>query len=542
MTRRRIASHDGSASARERVDVGKEPRPRQGRGSRRDFLKVIAAGGALPVLAVACSRLSTGTTQPTSVGVTASGESCGLVCVRPREYVGAFPNPLKGFRPDVPSPDGGHGRGLDNPLVTLARHYIRWNEVEDTAGDGVDRILTFCNPRWGGLEKRNIKIIPRVYLYWPDRYYWPSDLRPGDYGSRRFLYRLGKLVTKLGQAWDGDPRIAYVETGIVGPCGEQWNPTSHFELRKVMAETYAAAFPNKLCMIRYPWQWMDCGFGVFWDSWGCRKDTARMLEVLESSELADSWKTRVRGGEIPYGFGDPPGLNPNDTMANPHHIDWVECLTRRGHWNHLGWVAEYDWKRPEAAAHGQRLQKAFGYRFSIEEVSYTAAIKTGEVLEIALSIRNTGSSPFYYSWPFVVSLLDEQTHRCVWEAEFPDVDIRNWLPGDRWLQFANWNTDLGRYVLDEGPARYGVPPIQNRVVGRFRLPPGFRSGRYILALAILDPAGRTPSCRFAIENYFIGGRHPIGRIGVGRSLDSAELDRTMFKDLADDNTLAYQPA
>ena len=289
-------------------------------------------------------------------------------------------------------------------------------------------------PRWGGLEKRNIKIIPRVYLYWPDRYYWPSDLRPGDYGSRRFLYRLGKLVTKLGQAWDGDPRIAYVETGIVGPCGEQWNPTPHFELRKVMAETYAAAFPNKLCMIRYPWQWMDYAFGVFWDSWGCHKDTARMLEVLESSELADSWKTRVRGGEIPYGFGDPPGLNPDDTMANPHHIDWVECLTRRGHWNHLGWVAEYDWKRPEAAAHGQRLQKAFGYRFSIEEVSYTAAIKTGEVLEIALSIRNTGSSPFYYAWPFVVSLLDEQTHRCVWEAEFPDVDIRRWLPGDRWLQ------------------------------------------------------------------------------------------------------------
>ena len=139
--------------------------------------------------------------------------------------------------------------------------------------------------------------------------------------------------------------------------------------------------PDKLCMIRYPWQWPEYKFGVFWDSWGTHKDTARMLGALETPALADSWKTRVRGGEISCGFGEPPGDSPDDTMAKSHHIDWIECLIRRCHWNHLGRVSCYDWKKP-AAANGQRLQKSFGYRFVVEEVSYPVRVVPGGAVEL----------------------------------------------------------------------------------------------------------------------------------------------------------------
>jgi hypothetical protein len=461
-----------------------------------------------------------------------------MVRVRPREYPGAFANPLKGFRPDLPS-QGGDGKGLDNPLVTLARHYIRWNEIETSAGDGVDRIREFCDKKWSSIERRNIKVIPRVYLYWPESNYWPADLRAGDYGSRRFLFRLERFIAKLGQAWNRDPRVAYVETGIVGPCGEQWGPTPHAELKKVIGDSYVAAFPDKLCMIRYPWQWLDYKFGVFWDSWGTHKDTARMLEVLESPELAGSWKARVRGGEVSYGFGEPPGDTPDDTMSKPQHVDWIECLVRRGHWNHLGWVSFYDWTQPAAAAHGQRLQKAFGYRFVLDEVSYSARVMAGQTLEVSFKVRNTGSTPFYYNWPVTACLLDEQTLKCVWEEDFPGVDLRTCLPGDRWLPFATWNKELSRFVLDKRPARYEVAAQPLTISGRFTLPPQLRPARYLLALAILDPAGRVPACRFAATNYFAGGRHPIGRIGIGRDLDVAELDSASFDDLAEDRSLGY---
>lgn len=152
--------------------------------------------------------------------------------MRLRENQQAFANPLKGFRPDIPSPDSGSEKGLDNSLVTLARYYIRWNQnqIEVSAADGLDKIVEFCNLRWAGIESRNLKIIPSIYLYWPEQYFCPRDLRAGDHGSRRFLLRQEKVILKPGDAWSRDGRIAYIETGIVGSCGDQRRPTPHWEL------------------------------------------------------------------------------------------------------------------------------------------------------------------------------------------------------------------------------------------------------------------------------------------------------------------------
>jgi len=77
------------------------------------------------------------------------------------------------------------------------------------------------------------------------------------------------------------------------------------------------------------------------------------------------------------------------------------------------------------------------------------------------------------------------------------------------------------------------------VAGRFVMPEDLARGDYILALAILDPAGMLPSVRFAIENYFIGGRHPIGLVGVDQIPPAPELDPASFDDPAADRTLHY---
>ncbi len=48
-----------------------------------------------------------------------------------------------------------------------------------------------------------------------------------------------------------------------------------------------------------------------------------------------------------------------------------------------------------------------------------------------------------------------------------------------------------------------------------------------------------PLMRFAIRNYYSGGRHPIGRIGVGLSVSETELDHRKFDDPARDRSLHY---
>ena len=117
--------------------------------SRRQFLHHVGAASSVALVAAP------------QIALSATTEKTRLITIRPREYAGAFANPLKGFRPDIVS-DGGTGEGLDNPLVTVVRHYIRWNQIENSATDGVEKILEFCNAKWAGIEKRHTKIITRV--------------------------------------------------------------------------------------------------------------------------------------------------------------------------------------------------------------------------------------------------------------------------------------------------------------------------------------------------------------------------------------------
>jgi hypothetical protein len=117
----------------------------------------------------------------------------------------------------------------------------------------------------------------------------------------------------------------------------------------------------------------------------------------------------------------------------------------------------------------------------------------------------------------------------VWKSTFANLDIRQWLPGDK-FNYDPINATFGTHA-------YAVPAVKYRATGTFTVPASMPAGEYVLALAILDPAGMLPCARFAITNYWTGGRHPIGKIGVGASVANPQL--TAFDDLQADNSLHY---
>jgi hypothetical protein len=106
------------------------------------------------------------------------------------------------------------------------------------------------------------------------------------------------------------------------------------------------------------------------------------------------------------------------------------------------------------------------------------------------------------------------------------VDIRTWLPGEDW---------------DSEGFAYRRPAVLHRSEGQVLLPPQIKEGTYILALAILDrQGGMTPSARFATVNYFRGGWHPLGFIGVGTAPKEAGLKDIAFDSPAFDDSLSYK--
>lgn len=234
-------------------------------------------------------------------------------------------------------------------------------------------------------------------------------------------------------------------------------------------------------------------------------------------------------GEIAYNWGNEQetlGGSPDKTLTTPQHREVLIDSIRNLHCTGLGWVAKYNQNDRATAAGADAVQRAFGYRFVIQEFVCSERAEPGAELRFGFDVLNTGSAPFYANWPVEFSLLDAQDHSLVLQAELPDVDIRDWMSGDDW---------------DEQENVYRVPALANSVDATVKIPENVPPGEYIAALSILDPAGRQPAVRFAVQNYFTGGRHPLGRVGIGVDVAGEhQLDRAVFDDPMAENRLGYQ--
>jgi hypothetical protein len=436
--------------------------------------------------------------------------------VYPKEYTGALRNPHKGFT--------NRGFKENNEWATLTHSYIRWNEIERDSSDGIERIKAWCDENWKEVENNNMKVIPRVYLHWDgDRTYWPSDLETFDYTSPQFQRRLENMIRKLGACWDTDPRVAHVEMGIIGKWGEHHSPEPSKEVEHILGQGFRKAFQNKKVMVRHPWEFREQGFGIYWDSWAHYDQMDSHGQGIY--EIGDRWKTEIIGGEAAYDWGNwkiQPGENPTATVRDSVHRNFFIHTIRWLHCTQLRWVGNYNQEDPAARAGAEEIQKVFGYRFVIDKVTFPEYLNKGKDFNVAFTVRNTGSAPFYYQWPVELSLLDD-SNQVVWASEFENADIRTWMPGE------------GNYTS----AGYEIKAEPFHIEGIFKLPENIPSGKYKLALAVLDPAGRLPSLRFAIENYINGGRHPVGFTGVEYKIKKGEEGSLKFDDPGLDKSLRY---
>jgi hypothetical protein len=438
-----------------------------------------------------------------------------LVSVTLGETPEAFPNPMKGFRPsryiqDAAFPDGEY--------VSTYKHYIPYSALESTAADGVQKIKDWSDASWSGLRAQNRKVIPRVVIVYPGTgEYWgdlPHDGTPAEWATSALKARLVAFVAKLGQAWDDDPRVAAVEMGLWGKWGEQniypdqvaGSDRIPGDFQQALGDAFSAAFQNKKVMARYPDTFTsDSNVGFYWDSFALPDDDnagggAGMV-------TRDVWRTRMLSGEVAYDWGDQSHLggSPNGTLSSNANTDYVIGYIARLHASSLGWIAQYTPDGGAVSANAARMQKAFGYRFTIKQATFTGALSSGGDLDVSLTVANVGSAPFYYEWPVEVSLLNAD-RSVAWRGTFADADIRLWLPGS-----------------------------SSTVRGTFH--PNVAAGTYTLAVAILDPAGNTPSLRLANVSYYRGGRTPLGRVGI--ETQPIDQDLGPFDALKADASLSY---
>ncbi|MEE2757990.1 MAG: DUF4832 domain-containing protein [Myxococcota bacterium] len=462
-----------------------------------------------------------------------------LVRVAPAPYARALRNPMKGLTTNGVNP---------HEWANLNHVYIRWNELEDREADGIDRIRWVTEQKFAGVAERNVKVIPRVYLHWSrnDQKYWPSDMVTDDYTSEQFQRRLRRLIGRLGEVWNDDPRVAFIELGIFGKWGEHHSPAPEPFMQALAGEAFAAAFPNKHISVRHAWREFEGhDFGEYWDSFSHYDQMwPHGQQVHTMNERDDRWKRNYIGGETAYDWGNweqQPGTNPTDSVRDPIHRAFIINSIRWLHCTQLRWIHAYDANDPLAQAGAEEVHKAMGYRYVMEGVEFSPRVTNGS-LRVALTIRNEGVAPFYYRWPVTVYLLDEQSRQPVWQAQYQGADIRTWLGGEEWttpdwIPVNHWSQNIVENRWADTVLEWGLPAPLHRIDERFDV--NLPEGRYLLAVGIPDPANGRPNLRFANGWYLNGGFHPIGLVGVGQQAGGPLPADMVFDDPFFDQSLSY---
>jgi len=458
------------------------------------------------------------------------------ITVNPQEYPKALSNPLMGFRPDL--------RNAGNPAYpfpTIVRDYIKWSEIESRATDGAQKIIDFCNLRWANLPAQNVKVIPRVYVDWDSAVgneYWPADILtltgltaadPNLWRQQLVKDRIVKLIEKLGIAWNKDPRVAWVQTGLIGYWGEQENPVGVNEegYAKLLGDAFAKAFPDKKLVVRNQKVWDDAGhkFGVYWDSFGHPGQKTGAWIAILATNANGRYLTDVVEGEVAYDWGqttfDPLyGGDPDVTLGNTQYTDNMIDVIRELHCSGLGWIASYTAGNPVIEANADRMQKEFGYRFVLPEFSCSARGNQGGTIDVGFKVKNVGAAPFLENWNVAFVLVDETTRQIVWQEVLTGIDVSSWKPG------SNYSTTTKMY---QTPAQ--VYSYTKSVT----VPTTLSNGKYLAGITILEPSTNKPGLFFAVNNFFKESQtQPLCRIGIGEDVSNTVLSGPFDNPVKDD--------
>lgn len=318
--------------------------------------------------------------------------------------------------------------------------------------------------------------------------YW--SLMP-NYEDVNLRTALTNFITAFGANFDGDPRIAFIQVGLLGFWGE-WHCNQHFDWAPSLAvqnEIYTAftnAFKLTKLQLRYAAGTNnDCSgdsilrndnlpFGYLDDSF-CGKTLGTNCSTMEQqlwiagTGAQNKWKTQPFGGEVrselqTHCWDDPPyeWAEPNVACAgyNPfNQISFDDCVrqmhaTWMGNWFANSHVMNVDgyWTRSQVSA------RLLGYELYAK--SWTSTVANEPLCTVTMT--NTGVAPFYYDWQMQVAAATNGAIAKTWNTSWKLTDV---VPGDGDV---NWNVTLtnppsGTFTL----LMRAVNPMANGKVLRF---------------------------------------------------------------------------
>lgn len=276
-----------------------------------------------------------------------------------------------------------------------------------------------------------------------------------DYDDPRIQALITDFTKAFGEKYDGDPRIGFITTGLVGfwgeqhtwpmnghvheelnPTGANWMPSREVELNYY--RVWDEAFDKTRLLNRYPnaeVAGIDVGFHD--DSFAVSTLPTidwHFLSLMDRAGMNDHWQSHPIGGEI-----QPPVQTCLfDLTAECKDNVVAENFDEAVQASHVSWLMnETAWKdggyTGDALVRAKAAHASLGYDFAATHVNLSTQ---GNTVTVSLKVTNRGVAPFYYDWPVEFAILGADGKPAV--TKQLDVDLPTLLPG----QTAEWTTTL----------------------------------------------------------------------------------------------------
>lgn len=329
-----------------------------------------------------------------------------------------------------------------------------------------------------------------------------------DWNDPDFLQRVERLIKALGERYDKDPRVGYIDIGIFGIWGE-WHThqldypsatgaqTMTKANRQKLIDFHIAAFPNKrLLMMSDDEQSLLYALKQS-PRIGWRRDSLGDDHFDKPSKDAnlwaiarDRWKTAPVVTELinPRGHSDPESYALARDQVMRYHVSMIS------NGNAIKWSA--------LSAQGRQMlieaAKQSGYRYRPQDIYFPSTLKPAATFTIASTWLNEGVAPAYEPWA-IVWQLRSSSGAIAWQEE-SSLDLQLLLP----------TTSSSNTAGTPANERLSAFKHEDQIT----LPTNLAPGTYQLHLLVRDPQGYRAPMSLAIQGQQSDGSYAFKTITI----------------------------
>ena len=299
-----------------------------------------------------------------------------------------------------------------------------WNETGETFDIGLEPLLQQA-------AERNHHVVMRVFIDYPaQESALPDYLQDSvsctpysdhgggcspDYDNPELQEAILSLIEKLGERYNTDNRIGFIQAGLLGFWGEwhtwpypDWFASSMFQ-QEVM-DTYIASFPDTFIQVRYPTiESSQRRLGYHDDSFSY--STLGDIDwffypKLVQAGAENNWIDVPIGGELRPELQSE--IFASTYQQDVYAQDIMQCIEQvhptymLNYWAFNGDGYGYQADERVQAEYASQLM---GYRFELQHAHLQATqLRSDRIFaDISMTISQTGVAPFYY--PLYATLM-----------------------------------------------------------------------------------------------------------------------------------------